>query len=972
MDAVARGDRLVVEVLGPLRVRDPDGRDVTPDGGLQRRLLALLVLRRGRVVSVEAAIDVLWPRTAPRDPTAALHNHLFRLRRALPEGVIDSTGDGYRLDPARIDLDAERLMATLEAVEAATDPAALAALDAVLARWHGPAYPELDDVDDGRAEAARLAELRVRLTEGRAERRLAAGELDGLVADLTALAAAEPLRERPRALLMAALAASGRQADALRAYDDFRRHLGDELGIEPSPALVAQHAALLAGGPDRASGGAPVGVLTGVANASPTWAPPARLPEPAASLIGRDALVDELVSTVQDHRVVTLVGPGGVGKTRLLVEIGHRLRAARAERPVVMCELAPADEESALDVAAAALGIDARPGVGPVERVAAVLGDSEAVVLLDNCEQVLEPMAALVEGLVARCPHVTVVATSRERLRVPGERVCVVPPLDARGNDSTAVQLFLERGRAVAPDLAPEAGDLEVVADIVERLDGLPLAIELAAARLHTHDVTEVAAGLDHRFSLLSSGFRTSSRHGSLRAAVSWSFELLDAPLQRVFADLSVFAGPFAVDDAAAVCDLDRTTVAAALVQLCERSLVMRAPHRRYVLLETLREYGTEQLRATGRVADTCERHARHQVAWIEQADRLLLASGRTVIPDIDEAVPELRSALAWALAHDEVHLAGRLVVALFDYGVMRLRPDLLAWAEGVTEADADDRSPLAASVWVAAAYAAWMAGNLDEMRVRGERALQAGERAGEVPAEAMLNWANLAMFEGRLDEAVLWYRRAVAAARTDRPQELLTRGTQLLALGYAGDAAVGDLADALLAEVGDAETPHAAYVWYCAGEAVLSVDVERARARYARALELAARTNASFVTGLAGASKASIDARLGDPEAAARDYRRLIMHWRRAGMWSTQWTMLRSIAGLLARLGRTRDAAMLVGALRATEAGHRIFGADEVALAVLEAELGKRLGIDAYEAARHEGALLDGDAAVEHALRAL
>jgi predicted ATPase len=758
---------------------------------------------------------------------------------------------------------------------------------------------------------------------------------------------------------MTALTATGRRADALRVYDDFRRLLGDELGIEPSPLLAAQHTALLESEPPAHPGTA-------------TWRPPGRLPVPAASLIGRGPLVEEVLATVQDHRVVTLVGPGGVGKTRLLVELGHRLRAERENRPVVMGELAPAVDESALDVVAAALGIDARPGVAAVDRVTAVLGDTEAVMLLDNCEQVLEPVAALVDGLVARCPRVTVVATSRERLRVQGERVCVVPPLDARGSDSTAVQLFLERARAVTPDMEPTGGDLDVIADIVGRLDGLPLAIELAAARLHTHDVTEVAAGLDHRFSLLSSGFRTSARHGSLRAAVSWSFDLLDRALQRIFADVSVFAGPFTADDAAAVCDLDRAAAVTALGQLCERSLVMRAPNRRYVLLETLREFGIEQLRATGRVASACERHARHQVDWIERANRRLPEPGQPVLSEIDEAVPELRSALVWGLDHGDVHLAARLVVALLDYGIMRLRPDVLAWSEDVTAADLDDRDPLAASVWVVAAYAAWMAGDVDEMRTRGTRALRAGEQAGDVPPEAVLNWANSALFEGRLDEASARYRRAVEAASGDRVRELMARGTQLLALGYAGEATVDDMAEALLAEVGEAVTPHCAYVWYCAGEAVLSDDVERARARYTRALELAARTNTSFVTGLAGASKASIDARLGDPEEAAQDYRRLIMHWRRAGMWSTQWTMLRSIAGLLARLGRPHDAAVLVGALRATQAGHRIFGTDEVALTELDAELRETLGVEAHEAARRDGAALDGDAAVEHALRAL
>ncbi len=283
---------------------------------------------------------------------------------------------------AGIDLDADRLPSLLDAA-AMADGAALSELDALLARWSGPAYPELDEVDDGRAEAARLEELRTRVREVRAESRLALGDTDGLVADLMALADEQPLRERPRALLMAALAAAGRQADALRVYDDFRRLLGDELGIEPSPALAAQHAALLAGAGEA------------------MWEPASRLPMPATSIIGREALAADVIQAVDAGRLVTLVGPGGVGKTRLLTEVGHRLLAARPDRPVVMCELATSGAGSAVDVVAAALGIDARPGVSLVDRVVDVLGEAEIVLLVDNCEHVLDPTARA-RGAAAR------------------------------------------------------------------------------------------------------------------------------------------------------------------------------------------------------------------------------------------------------------------------------------------------------------------------------------------------------------------------------------------------------------------------------------------------------------------------------------------------------------------------------------------------------------------------------------------
>jgi predicted ATPase len=583
--------------------------------------------------------------------------------------------------------------------------------------------------------------------------------------------------------------------------------------------------------------------------------------------------------------------------------------------------------------------------------------------------------------VLVRCPNVTVVTTSRERLRVPAERLCTVPTLPSPGDsgdsgDAPAVELFVERARAVAPGFDPDPGELSVIGEVVRRLDGLPLAIELAAARLHTLEVAEVAVGLDRRFVLLSSGYRTSARHSSLHAAVSWSFGLLDAPLQRTFDDVSVFAGSFTAADAAAVCGTDAETVTVALDQLVERSLVMRAPDRRYTLLETLRAFGAEQLAADGRAEAAGERHARHYAEWIEAADRRLSEPGGVAITEIDGALPELRTALGWLLDHDQIELAGRLVAALCYYGLLRLRPDVVAWSERVTNADPDDRSPLAPVVWAVSGYAAWMAGDVTEAGTRATRARRACERAGgTVPVTVGMVCGNYELFQGRLAEATGWYRRARDAAGTDRGQHLLVAGTELLALAYAGDPGAAGAAADVLAEAGEAGSPYAAYAWYCAGEAALTVDPldpGPARARFDRALELAEATNASFVAGVAGASKASIDARHGDPVAAADQYRRLIAHWRRAGMWSTQWTMLRSIAGLLARLGRARDAGALVGAVRATNEGHRIFGADEVALAELGSRLQAMLGDDAYQAAYQEGAALDGDAATELALRAL
>jgi predicted ATPase/DNA-binding SARP family transcriptional activator len=943
---------LSVEVLGPLRVTDRHGRELTPDGSLQRRLLSLLVLKRGHVVSADRAIDVLWRDAAPRDPAAALQNHLFRLRRGLPEHVIESVGSGYRLDPSRVDVDADRLAAALTA-DVAADRSAAARIDQLLARWSGPAYPELDDDDEGRAEAARLEELRVRAIEARAEARLAVGDTDALAAELVALTDAEPLRERPRSLLMATLAATGRHAEALRVYDDFRRRLGDELGTEPSPALTEQHAELLAhAGMTR-------------------WSPATRLPVPATSLVGRDRLVDEVLELVERHRLVSLIGPGGVGKTRLLIEVGRRIRALHPRRPVVMCELAATDTDTAVDAVASALAIDARPGVRPIDRVVEVLAGTDVVLLLDNCEHVLDPVAELVERLLNTSADVTMIATSHERLRLQGEQLRVVPPLAVAAGDA-AVELFLERARAVAPDFVPGPAEQQLIVEIVERLDGLPLAIELAAARLHTLDVAEIKAGLTDRFALLSAGYRTSSRHGSLGAAVAWSVGLLDDRLQRNFAELSVFAGSFDAAGAAAVCAADAATARAALQQLVERSLVMRVPDQRYMLLETLRAFGAEQLTARGSADEIAGRHALYYLDWIEDADRRLSESDSGALVEIYTAIPELRNALTWLLEHADFDRAGRLVAALRDFGFFRLRADVVAWSERVLRADPDSRGTFASLVWVVAAYASWMAGDTAESNRRAWKSLEVAERSGAgIPSEVAMSCGNTYLFEGQLDEAIQWYARGLELAAHDRSQYLFGLGTEVLALAYAGDPRTDEVATALLDEIGDSRTPYAAYAWYCAAEADLHRDDARAMARCVRAIELAEATRTSFVIGVAGATKASILTRT-DPEAAADDYRRLVSHFHRAGMWPIQWTMLRSIAVLLSRLGRHHDSAVLVGAIQATTEGHRIFGADAVALSELGAQLRAELGDEAFEAALSAGAALDSGAVVEHTLHAL
>ncbi|MFC6009789.1 ATP-binding protein [Nocardia lasii] len=1006
MHVGARFERYRCVVLGPLRVWGLDGGEVTPSGVLPRRLLALLVLRRGAVVTVDAAIELLWPEGGPNNPGAALHSHMSRLRRVLP-GVIESAGEGYRLDPDRVVVDADELALILDSGGSAAD---------LVARWVGPAYPELDMVDQARAESVRLEELRVRARESEASRRLAEGRTDGLAAELRAVVDEHPLREHPRALLIDALVATGRPADALRVYDEFRRLLADELGTEPSEPLQQRYRQLLAGD-------------TGTAAPQP-------LPQPVTPILGRADLLADAETLLPDARLLTLVGPGGVGKTRMLLELGRRHTDTR----VVWCELAGTDADGALATVAAALAIDVRPGIPLADRIAGVVGNAEILLLLDNCEHVLEPVAALVDLLLTRCPRLRVIATSRERLRVAGEQVRRVPPL-AAGN---AVELFLERAASVTGELDLDTTALDQVRAIVTRLDGLPLAIELAAARMYSHDVDEIALGLDRQFDFLSAGYRTTTRHGSLAAAVAWSVDLLDKPLRETFTNLSVFSGPFDLAAAAAVCATDRAATADRLTELTERSLVLRAPGRRYALLETLRTFGRTERATTDDRART--RHAHYFVDWVDSVSAELARSA-TAIARIDESIIELQRALHWLLDHDDLAAAARLVTALLDYGLLRLRPDILGWAEPVltaysttttshtttghtaanpaaanpAAADAAAANPAAtghtatnpaavnpaatghtttghtatnpaathsaaadpaatssgpsdpastsyaiAGLLAAAAYARWMVGDLPGAHERARRALAV---CADPPHQVYSANGVCDLFSGRFDESAEWYRRA--AVLPDRPSPSMDLATWVMLLGYAGDPTVGRRSAELVADTDAVTSPFAAYALYCAGEAVLGVDEAGACDLLDRAIRMAEATGTTFVAGVAGASRASLDVRSGRSTEAAAAYPALIRGWQRAGMWSTQWVMLRSIALLLDQLDRPEQAAVLDGAIRAATTDQPL-GSDLEVLDQLSDRLRTALGDNEFEQAHRRGATLHDDALLAYTLEAL
>ncbi|MDQ7811036.1 BTAD domain-containing putative transcriptional regulator [Amycolatopsis sp. A133] len=657
-------------ILGPVEARRPDGTPVALGGPQLRGLLALLALDAGRVVSAGRLIDGLHGEHPPEGAAEALQSQVSRLRRRLrdggaPDGLVEFTPAGYRLavDPA--DVDVHRFDRLTGQARETPDPAGKIELfTEALALWRGPALDGLADPP----RAARLAELRLAATEDRVEAGLALGHHDRLVAELRELTREHPLRERLAAQLVRALHGSGRSAEALAVFAEVRARLADELGADPSPGLADAHAAVL-----RAAAPAPA----------------RRVPVPLAGFVGR-AELDRLTAALREARLVTLTGPGGAGKTRLAVEA-----AARAAGEVCFVELATTTEVPRAVLAALGLreqGVLA-PGApaDPADRLAAGLADRPLLLVLDNCEHVVAAAARLVGRLLGECAGLRVLATSREALGLTGETLVPVGALPA----GAAARLFTDRAAAVAPGAAPEPG---VVTRICAALDGLPLAIELAAARLRSLSADDVAARLGDRFGLLSRGDRTAEpRHRTLRGVVEWSWDLLDPAEQRLAGRFAVFAGgarPAAVERVCAGSD-------AVLTGLVEKSFVQFGGGR-YRMLETIRAFCAEQ-------GD--DRRAAHAKYFLDFAcahePKLRGADQLTALAELTAEHADLHAALRWSAGEDP-GTALRLMAALSWYWWLRgLRSEATPIADTVLAAVGPEPPPGLAEEYVLCAIQA-------------------------------------------------------------------------------------------------------------------------------------------------------------------------------------------------------------------------------------------------------------------------
>ena len=581
-------------MLGPLEVVDDEGSPLALGGGKPRALLTALLLEPNRVVSTDRLIDALWGDDPPASGAAALQVHVHALRKALGADRIATRPPGYALGVAPGELDSERFE------QLARD----GALDEALALWRGPALADLADEPFARSDAARLDERRLTVLEERLDRDLGAGRHAAVAAELDGLVAAHPHRERLQALRMLALYRAGRQADALTAYREARAAL-DELGLEPSTELRALERRMLEQDP--------------ALDAAPTTGPAdAGLPVDATALVGRDlelAAIDALLAR-PETRLLTLTGPGGTGKTRLAVAV------ARAAGDAVFVDLsAVTDHALVLPTVAHALGADEVWGGDAVVTVVAALGARPRLLVLDNLEQVIDAASAIARLLDA-APTLRILATSRGPLRIAPERVYTVPPLVVpAADDATAdgirsvasVRLYAERASATDPAFVVSDENAAAVARICRALDGLPLALELAAARIRTLGAEGTAARLGERLALLSRGARDlPERQRSLRATIDWSVHLLDEDARTVLAAVGAFSGGASLDAIEAVAG-PGTDVPTALDDLLDAALVSRAEGpggaTRFTTLETVREYATELLASSGRERELRDRH---------------------------------------------------------------------------------------------------------------------------------------------------------------------------------------------------------------------------------------------------------------------------------------------------------------------------------------------------------------------------
>ena len=945
----------VFRVLGTLQA-DRDGSPLPLPSRRQRAVLAALLTRAGRPVPADELIEAAWGERLPDHPKAALQTVLSRLRTTLGAELITAEISGYRLNVTADDVDALRFEALRVRAAHAPDAAAAGFLDAALALWRGQAYAEFADRDFASAEAARLNERRAAAVEDYADLSLRAGRATDAIAHLEALQASEPWRDRCVQLLMRALWGSGRATEALQVYDRHRRGLAAEFGLDPAPALQDLQARILRNEPPEAPRPGPQ---------PPRWF------AVATPFVGRGTEMAALADAVRSNRLVTVTGIGGVGKTRLVAESLGEL-AADLTMPVAVVELGAVPAGGVDGAVAATLGVDIRDGT-PRTAVSEYLGAGSQLLVIDNCEHVLADARELTGALLRACPQVQIIATSRHRLGLPGEQVLPLDPLlteaadvpAQRLADSAPVRLFVDRLHRLRPALPVTAETVALSAAVCRRLDGVPLAIELAAAQA-------AAIGLAPVLDRLGDLDVLADADGGMRAVLDRSWTLLTRSEQELLIRLSVFAADFDLD---AVEHAGGPAAAMRLARLADASL-LHVTHEhgqaRYRMLAIVRAFAAEQLRARAAAGPARTAHAR----WIRDLAEAAAADVRAggagePLHRLLEYRADLLAAVRGAMDAGEVELAGSITAALGWCTHWVLDGELLKLARDVACDPRLPATPVAALAEASGAFHAAQLGDLDQAHRLGTRALA----IASTPEEQYLALNALGVtcvYRGEHGESARHYRRLLELPGLPAPLRVDAHAAlALLACFRSDQPAARQHAEQALAAAREAG-PTGAFATYTMGEVRLLEDPAAAVEILELAVSQAEAGRTAQVAEVARIALVSALVRLGRHDEALRVFPDLLHQLRRRGGWPQLWTSLRILAELLEALSRPQDAALLLAAASADPSAPPVTGDDGPRYRDLQRRIVGQIGTDAHQRLADQAALLPRVQVLDQALAAL
>jgi predicted ATPase/DNA-binding SARP family transcriptional activator len=975
-------------ILGSLDVR-ADAGPVALGGAKLRGLLAVLLLHSNEPVSAERLAVALWGEDAPAGAVKTIHVYVSRLRRALGDSdVLATTPAGYRLRVVRDELDAERFeRLAAEGLRALADGAperAASVLREALSLWRGPALAEFAFEAFAQAEIARLEEERLAALEARVEADLVVGRHRELAGELAQLVAVHPLRERLHGQLMVSLYRSGRQADALEAYRRARDVLVDQLGIEPGAELRALERAVLTHDPVLDLSPRARGVVGVVERAMA-----ARIPPPPTPTIGREedlaGLWGELGKSA--GRLVTLVGPGGVGKTRLALELARGI-AEHFPDGVYFVTLAPVGgHEHVASTIVRQLDVVMLPSESAEHGLARHLRDREVLLVLDNFEHVLEA-APLVADLLAATTSMKVLVTSREPLRLRAEQLFRLDPLalpsaesngdEAGVEEAPAVALFVAVARARDASFALSAESAPAVATVCRRLDGLPLAIELAAARIGLLTVPELAARLRDGLEALGSGTRDApARQRTLTATLEWSYGLLTADERATLAGLSVFAGGCTVDAAQAVTGASLDVLDA----LVAKNLVVRRPivngRSRLALLETVGDFARNQLTERRDGEDLFQRHFDYYLALAERAaPELDRSDPPALMAELDREVNNLRSALVWALDRPAALPALRLATALQEYWERRDPREGARWLRAALELpDADTPLSVRAAALGSLAFCLIEPDTLEDAEAVAHESLELARSIGAVAqcAASTTALAIAALDANRLEDG---YRHATVAellAREarDEPKRVIALHMKALTAPTFGEAlALGDQAAAAYLRAGSYRRLallQSSLIY----NALVHGDHAAAGRLTPEALQSAQTLGDPFVLSFAAGNEGLVTLLAGDAARASEAFTRELQLAKQHTDERMVYEAINGLAGVAAAQGEDELAARLSGAAETVSPGrHHPAIAQQLedrCFAPARARLGER----AWRAAHAAGAALTPREAVKATLNA-